>query len=189
MNKFNFDELKKHMKGMSFREGFDYLWEYYRLPFFVTVFCLICLISLVSGIIRGNLSNPVLRVAVSEQMDLYHGGEIEQLLKETFPDASGFTAPEKVSVSSLTDASNPYGPVQLVAYLSSGSLDALLCDQDTLDYMKENEISLSSRDITDTSLGRKAAELDYSSFYYVILNDSENAEAASRFLSAIISQQ
>lgn len=185
MIKDKFTQLKKNMKGMNFREGFDYLWTYYRLPFFVAVFCSVCLISLVSGIVKSQLSKPVLRVAVNDMIDMAYGEDLQQQLEDTFPDSTGFHAPERLSVSSPTDMSNPYSPVQLTAFLSTAAFDALICDRDTLAYTKEGGLPIRVQDISSTRLGKQAEKLGISPLYYVIMTDSPHAEEADTFLQAL----
>jgi len=188
MIKAKFTDLKQKMKGMSFREGFDYLWTYYRLPVFAAAFCTVCLISLLSGVVKSRLSDPVVRVAVNDLMDLAYGDDISELLEAAFPDSAGFTSPEKMSVSSPKDHSNPYSSVQLTAYLSANTFDALLCDQDTLNFVSESTTEFEAVDISKTELGIKAESLGITPFYYVIMTDTEHEQQARIFLDRIQSK-
>lgn len=187
------NEIKKKTAGMTLSEKADYIWTYYRLPILITVCAVFLVISLTVTVVRYKLSDPIIKYGVLDQVDLYYGSAIDAIAAEAFPEATGFKAPEHYNITSPGDEKNPYGPVQLIAYLSSGDLDVIISDQPTVDYLIETNAIDDYADISDTALGKEAAGHGISPLLYIYLlkdpadpaGNAEKRKAADRFLETL----
>lgn len=194
--KLSLKDIKKNIAGMTPAEAADYIWTYYKWQILAAVFAVFLVISLFSAVTTNFLSHPVIRVGVVEKANIPLSGTIDKVLNEAFPAATGYGAPEHDSFTSPADEKNPYGPVQLIAYLSAGSLDVLLCDQATADYISSSGNEIRVVDISGTVLGKAAAENGVTPFLYVFLPTvrgdgtvDNSAPAAAEHLLDVIQKQ
>lgn len=183
MNLLNqtFADIREKTDGMNFTQKLSYLWEYYRLQFFTVLFFAVCIISLTGSVVMNSLANPVLKVGILNDIDLYYSGDVEGLLREAFPEAGGFRKPERLSFTSPATENSMYAVVQLASYLSTGEIDCGICDTESLDYIRQADCPLKVTDISDSRLGRKMENYGLSPLYYFYFPDSEHAEAAALF--------
>lgn len=182
------EDLEK-MKGMSFKEAVDHIFTYYGLAIAGIIFGLIFIISLASTVITNKRTVPVISFAVQNEMEYYYSEDITSLLTEAFPDATGYHEPFKCTFSGAGDRNDVYAGIQLAAYIAAGDIDAILCDAETADYLGESGDSIHVNDISDTVLGKKAAEIGLTPLYYITNNEWKNAEAADRLLKVIRAQK
>ena len=187
MTKFR-EDLQK-IKGMSFKEAVDHIFTYYGLAIAAIIFALIFIISLISTVVKNKLTVPVIQVAVQNEIEYYYGDDMSLLLAETFPDAKGYNEPFKCTFSSSADTTDMYAGIQLAAYIAAGDIDAIICDQDTVDYICGSGDGAIVTDISDTQLGKKAADIGISPLLYVTYEDRKNREASVLLLNAILSQK
>lgn len=193
--KFSLKDIKKNIAGMTPKEAAGYLWTYYKWHILIAAFLLYLSVSLASAVIGNALSQPVLKIGVMDQVDIYLGDVIDNTMSEAFPGSTGHHAPLRYSITSPASENNPYGTVQLMAYLSAGELDVVLADRATADYMAENGAALRVVDISGTKLGKNAETIGISPLLYVIVpndTDAENRavrqEAAEHLLEVIQDQ-
>ena len=182
------EELRK-IRGMGFKKAADHIFTYYGLWIAAIIFAVIFIISLTSTVIRNRLTVPVINVAVQNELDFFYADDISSLLKEAFPDATGFSEPLKCSFSGSGDETDMYAGIQLMAYIAAGDIDAVICDQATADYLTNSENGASVTDISGTVLGKKAAAAGLSPLYYVTYDFWEKQEEAAILLEAIRSQK
>lgn len=178
------EELQK-IRGMGFRKAADHIITYYGLWIAVFIFALIFIISIASTVIRNRLTAPVINVAVQNELVFHFPDDISSLLKETFPDSTGFNEPLECSFSGPGDETDIYAGIQLMAYIAAGDINAVICDQTTADYLRSSEDAASVTDISGTSLGKKAAGIGLSPLYYVTYDFWEKQEEAALLLEAI----
>lgn len=170
------NDVKQNTKNMTRPEVIEYIWTYYRVHILVILFLLIFAASLSKTVIKNSLSDPVLSYGVVERVDIYCGEAFDQIAAEAFPEATGFRSPEHCIITSPTDESNPYGPVQLVSRLAAGDLDVVIADMTTADYLIENGAALDTADISNTDIGKQAEKFQVSPLIYIILSKGEEAD-------------
>ena len=191
-------DFKENIKKVPLTGLPEYIWTYYKIPILAAACILVLVISLANALLNNALSDPVLSVGVTGQVDTYCSDRIDALLAETFPGSTGYQAPVHSNVTSPADEKNPYGPVQLMSYLAAGDLDTLIADTATVDFFLSSNSLIKVEDISDTSLGKDAAAHGVSPLFYIILPDNSKKgnsddlkakqEAAERFLEAIRQQ-
>lgn len=182
------DKLKEDLqkiKGMSFKEAVDHILTYYGLWIAAIIFGLIFIISLTTTVIKNKKTIPVIQVAVQNEIGYYYAEDVTALLNNTFPDATGYHEPLSCAFSGAADENDVYAGIQLMAYIAAGDIDAVLCDQATADYLKESENGAHVTDISETSLGQKAAKVGLTPLYYVTYDFWINQDAAAKLLDAI----
>lgn len=182
-------DFKEKTVGMDFAGKLDYFWTYYKLQTIVAAFVLMVIISMASGMIKNALTTPVVNVGVDSSIDLYYDDALQDVLRQTFPESTGWNKPVLTGFYSPASTTMPYASTQLMAYLSIGELDCLIGDRATLDYCRNSELPLEFEDISDTPLGQAAKDLGIENLYYIVLTESENIEAARKFLPAAKSFQ
>ena len=182
------EDLQK-IKGMSFKEAADHIYTYYGLIIAAIIFALIFIISLISTVVKNKLTVPVIQVAVQNEIEYFYGDDMSLLLSETFPDAKGYNEPFKCTFSSSADTTDMYAGIQLMAYIAAGDIDAVICDQATADYICGSGEGAIVTDLSDTRLGKKAADIGISPLFYITYEDWKNKEAADLLLNSILTEK
>lgn len=178
-----FKDIKEKTAGMDLKGKLDYLWEYYRIHFLVTVFGVVLLISLATSIITSKLSDPVLRLGIISEVQTYCSDPLEAALQETFPESTGFKKPAVISVSSpANENAVMYSSVQLMALLNARELDCMICDKESLDMIRRSELPIEVTELKDCQLTELAEALHIPELYYVVFTESDRAEEARTFL-------
>lgn len=169
-------EEKEKLKKMTKAEAIDYIWTYYKLGILAVAFALIFLISLISSITNNKRMHPVIRIAVLNDLELSHPETITGVLEEAFPDTGKYTEPLVLSVSSAGNENDPYSTLQLTTYLAAGELDCMICDEPTLEYIKQTEVPIKVLDISSTVLGDAVKDYGITPLYYLYFTEYQNAE-------------
>lgn len=178
-------DIKEKTAGMSFRETMDYLWEYYRIHFLLIVFGTVMVISLAATIITGKLSDPVLNCGILSEVQVYCNDPLEDALRETFPESTGFQKPMLISVTSPANESTVmYSSAQLMALLNARDLDCLICDRESLDMVERSGLPVEVTEL-NCPLSELAAALHIPELYFLVFSESEHAPEARTFLEAV----
>lgn len=176
MNKLQTELLK--IKTMRRKEALDYIWEYYKLPILGIVFGVIFLVSLISSIVKNSRLDPVVSVGLQSDLSFYYGEDFDRMILEAFPEDTGNTKPQVLNISSVANEKDPYGAVQITAYLASGDLDIVICDKETMEYLTADPELFSIEDISGSEIGNKASEIGISPLYCLTQKKCERQEAA-----------
>lgn len=173
-------DIKEKTQGMTASEKISYCWEYYLVEAMFAAFFLFLILSLGGSIINNALQDPVIKIGVLKDVEIVCGSDLDDLLAEAFPDASGRKAPLKYDFDSPTDTdTNMYAAVQLAAYLSAGELDCGILNEDALSYVKESGRPMKVFNISNTAIGTKMAQYDVKPLYYFYFEDTGHANAAA----------
>lgn len=133
---------REKLRPMSGSERVSYLWEYYKLPILLAAFILIFIIGLVTAIVSGLSRDPQLYVYLSTGTE-----DACTAWFDGYEESRGYTGHELVQVSSGRAAgenASLYGAgytfnLQYTADLTAHTIDVVLCDQETLDYLLQTE--------------------------------------------------
>ncbi len=162
------------LRPMTWNQRFSYLWEYYKFPAMLTAFVLFFVIWIAVAMISGLSQDPRLYCYLStgtedpctEWFDEYEqsrGYGKHELVKVT----SGRYASENAALYGTGYTFN----MSYAADLTAHTIDTIICDQYTLDYLLQTE----TLDDLSTTLNGTAAEMASDDLVWCEF-DAENAQ-------------
>jgi len=177
---------KVNIKGLSRQEAVSYIFTYYGLAMAAILVVLIFIISFAVSVHQNKMRVPVVTLGLLQNYDAYGRSVLEEDLADAFPETDKNTAPQVMSFYDPNSSANGMGAVQLIAYLSAGELDAMVCDKATYEYLTESDLfyypdgsDFPGYDISETKLGQSLISQGATEVYYLILDEDGLDEAVS----------
>lgn len=157
------------MKGMTFKQKVEYIWEYYHVVIILGTLGIIAVVSLTTTIIKAHAGGEVVFGIGIVNDDMITEDEAAAVARD-FGDYLGLVYGEQqVSSSSYTVGAEDmeYGDVLSIILMvdaGAGNVDAAVCQADVIEYFRETDGG-AWMDLRDILSEETLAELDDRLYY------------------------
>ncbi len=131
---------KEKMRPLSFKQKLGYIWDYYRIPILIIATVVFVTVSLTSTLIKAHSGGKVV-FGVGIVNDTIYGEDASESLAGGFGEYLGLVrGKQKVEANSgyrVGEYGGEYAEITSILMMvdaGAGSLDAVICQSDVIDY-------------------------------------------------------